>query len=1066
MANLSTNAKPDDDIIRASEEASMEQNRSTDLCDDADSRPSKQIHTTNESENGPTTTSDEYTVGWVCALPLEMAAAKGMLDQIHPDLPQQNPADHNNYILGEIQGHNVVIACLPAGTYGTTTAATVAKDLLRTFKSIRFGLLVGVGGGAPSRTHDIRLGDVVVSQPTGISGGAIQYDRGKTVQDGEFQRTGSLNSPPQVLLTALGRLQAEHMTEDSKIPQYLAELVQKSPKRMKKRFSYHGPSNDCLFQAEYEHIGQDPACDHCDQAHTVQWDARDDTEPLVHYGIIASGNQVIKHGKTRDRLARELGALCFEMEAAGLQDFPCLVIRGICDYSDSHKNKLWQEYAAGTAAAFAKELLSVIRPNRVLEEKPIQELVSVAKQNLQVSADHCNISSQQLSEHKRTKSMLKPSSQILETCPLDLPIVHEARYDSADVQDGPRCESGTRSHIRDRIASWVNEDSAEPLFWLAGPAGTGKSTIARTIVDTFAGENRLAAGYFFKRGGQGRNGTARLFPTLAAQLAETIPAFKDCLRKPLRGLDRDAVEKKNLAFETSRLNKVIIIDALDECERPEHLRQILALLSKLGTFTTVCLRVLVTSRSNSAVMTALEGVCHRNLDLNAEHRDETRTDVATFLKQRFADIKTRWEILEIWPDQGQLDRLIFLSTTPSPLFIYAATLCRFIDDPDERDDPVDQLDLWLHQCDSNTPQLDQIYLPILHYVLFGSYNTEEKPKPLAENLRMELFDVLGAVVLTATPLSNKAIAALLRIPTRRVISRLRHLHAVLSVPRDPDNPVQLLHKSFSDFLLGSKGSIQSEYGVDASRTHAMLAAKCIQRMKRGLKRDICEIQRLDIHGDKIDKQLIDTHIPADLRYACLYWVYHLQQGGDPLGDEIFVFLNLHLLHWLEVLALLDRVSDGAAAINQLSDICQRSKAPAELSGFIKDANKVVASFGSIVERTPLQIYGALMLFSPLASKARQTFWNQCQPDLPRIQGVKSDWDVHRQTLEGHKSPVLAVAFSPDGLVASSSFDQTVRLWDAATGAHRQTLEGHTGSVNAVAFSPDGQVVASASYDGT
>ncbi|KAF6815038.1 g-protein beta wd-40 repeats containing [Colletotrichum musicola] len=305
-----------------------------------------------------------------------MAAAKGMLDQIHQDLPQQDPADHNNYILGQIKGHNIVIACLPAGIHGTTTAATVAKDLLRTFKSLRFGLLVGIGGGAPSRTNDIRLGDIVVSQPNGTSGGAIQYDRGKTVQDGEFQRTGSLNSPPQVLLTALGRLQAEHMAEDSRIPQYLSELVQKSPKRMKKKFIYQGSSNDCLYQPEYEHIGQDLSYDQCDHTHTVQRDTRDDTEPVIHYGTITSGNQVVKHGTTRDHTARVFGALYFETEAAGLQDFPCLVVRGIYDYSDSHKNKMWQEYAAATAAAFAKELLSVIRPNKVLEEKPIQELVS------------------------------------------------------------------------------------------------------------------------------------------------------------------------------------------------------------------------------------------------------------------------------------------------------------------------------------------------------------------------------------------------------------------------------------------------------------------------------------------------------------------------------------------------------------------------------------------------------------------------------------------------------------------------------------------------------------------
>ncbi|KAJ0279455.1 hypothetical protein COL940_006721 [Colletotrichum noveboracense] len=153
--------------------------------DDSKLRVSQRPHMIDASKNGPAIASDEYTVGWVCALPLEMAAAKGMLDQIHPDLHQQDPADHNNYILGQIQGHNIVIACLPAGIYGTITAATVAKDLLRTFKSIRFGLLVGIGGGVPSRTNDIRLGDIVVGQPSGTVGGAIQYDREKPEDDEE-----------------------------------------------------------------------------------------------------------------------------------------------------------------------------------------------------------------------------------------------------------------------------------------------------------------------------------------------------------------------------------------------------------------------------------------------------------------------------------------------------------------------------------------------------------------------------------------------------------------------------------------------------------------------------------------------------------------------------------------------------------------------------------------------------------------------------------------------------------------------------------------------------------------
>ena len=163
----------------------------------------------------------DYTVGWVCALPLEMAVAKAMLDEIHPDLPT-SLNDQNTYVLGRICAHNVVIACLLSGVYGTTSAATVAIQMLSTFRSI---LMVGIGGGVPGQGADIRPGDVVVSKPTGDSGGVVQYDLGKTVAQGVFERTGRLNRPPQILLTAIARLQVDGMMEASRIPEFLSEMI-------------------------------------------------------------------------------------------------------------------------------------------------------------------------------------------------------------------------------------------------------------------------------------------------------------------------------------------------------------------------------------------------------------------------------------------------------------------------------------------------------------------------------------------------------------------------------------------------------------------------------------------------------------------------------------------------------------------------------------------------------------------------------------------------------------------------------------------------------------------------
>ncbi|GJC94762.1 phosphorylase superfamily protein [Colletotrichum higginsianum] len=299
----------------------------------------------------------DFTIGWVCALPIELAAAVEMMDEEFDELPSQ-PTGSNIYSFGRIGSHNVVAASLPAGRKGMIQAAAVASHMRTSFPSLRFGVLVGIGGGVPvEQKIDIRLGDVVFSQPTGQHGGVIQYDFGKTGADGDISRTGSLNAPPEVLLNALAKLQVNSLRHKTQVRSYLSKLSAKP------NFASPGPDKDILYRASSQHV-TGATCAKCNPEDILHRDARTTTDPVLFFGNIASGNQVMKDGPTRDRYSQELGGvLCFEMEAAGLMNnFPCIVIRGICNYADAHKNDQWQSYAAATAAACAKELLRTVPP--------------------------------------------------------------------------------------------------------------------------------------------------------------------------------------------------------------------------------------------------------------------------------------------------------------------------------------------------------------------------------------------------------------------------------------------------------------------------------------------------------------------------------------------------------------------------------------------------------------------------------------------------------------------------------------------------------------------------------
>lgn len=323
----------------------------------------------------------DYTVGWICAVETEYVAARAFLDEIHPGPAALARHDDNSYTLGKIGGHLVVMAVGPDGEHGPNVATTVARNMLHSFPNIRIGLLVGTGGGVPSSRHDIRLGDIVVSSPRNAIGGVLQYDFGKSIQNQTFLMTGHLNQPPTLLRTTVTHLKSIYQAEGHRLDETVAQVLSTKP-RLQAAFGRPNPATDRLFQSGFSHPADDKlsCARHCasDSRRLVNRPPRrrDEDNPAIHFGLIASAGYPMRNAMLRDHLAREKDILCFETEAAGLMNhFPCLVVRGVCDYSDSHRTREWQGYAAMTAAAYAKDLLLNIIPTRVQAEKKLLEVV-------------------------------------------------------------------------------------------------------------------------------------------------------------------------------------------------------------------------------------------------------------------------------------------------------------------------------------------------------------------------------------------------------------------------------------------------------------------------------------------------------------------------------------------------------------------------------------------------------------------------------------------------------------------------------------------------------------------
>jgi hypothetical protein len=252
-----------------------------------------------------------YTVGWICAIETEYTATQTFLDHEHDPPDWLSTRDTNHYTLGDIVGHNVVMAVLPNGEYGISSAANVVTNMLTSFPNIAVGLLVGIGGGAPTRKDHIRLGDIVVSSPNDGLPGVYQYDYGKTIQGSAFVQTEFLNQPPTVVRSAVTGLKSKYRRRGHRIEETIESILEMWP-RLKEDFSRPPPESDRLYASSFVHKSSLA----CDRSCALQTDnvvkrqprQANHDNPYVHHGLIASGNSVdegcLDPGSIRQRSGR------------------------------------------------------------------------------------------------------------------------------------------------------------------------------------------------------------------------------------------------------------------------------------------------------------------------------------------------------------------------------------------------------------------------------------------------------------------------------------------------------------------------------------------------------------------------------------------------------------------------------------------------------------------------------------------------------------------------------------------------------------------------------------------
>jgi hypothetical protein len=515
-----------------------------------------------------------------------------------------------------------------------------------------------------------------------------------------------------------------------------------------------------------------------------------------------------------------------------------------------------------------------------------------------------------------------------------LPCVEAAAFNSYDNQHERKCLLDTRVDLLRQVTEWADGSSNKCIFWLNGMAGTGKSTIARTIADQFASKDRLAASFFFSKGSGERGHARKFFSTIAVQMARALPSVQTDIYEAVT--EQPGIAQQTMLEQWNKLilkplrtargrqsllrSIIFVIDALDECGSQEDVRLILRLLANTKDITSLKLRIFLTSRPEIPIRLGfrdMDSIMHQDLVLQDVPRSDIEHDIYSFLKHELNQIRSKRHMGPDWPDEQQLRILVEKADC---LFIFAATACLFIDGPSTVS-PEKRLSDLVQQRSINrlsTKNLDTMYSKILQDSVMGEHTDEEKEEATEQFRR-----VVGSIVVLSDVLSVTALGSLLLEQsgnaTESVLDVLSSLHSVLNISEDLTQPVRLLHPSFRDFLLDPQRCPDERFRVNDKVIHRRLAEDCLRIMSQHLRKNICELPSPGFLARDVDDDEVARYVPPHLEYACLYWVNHLREGGCDLRDNgaIHQFLQEHFLHWLEALSLKKKISDGLSMVFQL-----------------------------------------------------------------------------------------------------------------------------------------------------